>query len=326
MKLSNKEPLNSNVVFISGLTRSGKILLLSIIASFKNTEKVNVNFGLEQLPMLNHLGKLTDDVAKYLLQSGMNSIIYDNAIGRNSNFRPGDYTSVWKNKNPMEYVSRLFLPDGDAVTNKLNQENNIFPMMVHNGLWHADLWFTALPDVKFIHMQRNPIDIIFSWIGKGYGDEFFHNPRATIVTYRFKGILVPYYAFGWEEKYLSLADVDRIIYMVEHIRNAHEKTYQNLSEQLKRQVLFLKHQELITKTDECLQTVANFIGEGPSENTPAVLLQQNCPRSFNHGTPFATNNKSQEEKLTEIQALASSEAYIVLLNMNNQFESQYQSI
>lgn len=325
MKLTNKEPLNSNIVFISGLTRSGKALLLPIISSFNNTEKVNVNFGLEQIPMIHHLGELKDDVAKYLLQSGMNLAIYDNAIGRNSNFRPDDYTSIWKYRNPMEYVQRLFQSDGDAVASKLKEENKIFPMMVHNGLWHADLWFTALPDVKFIHMQRNPIDIVFSWIGKGYGGEFFHNPRANIVTYQFKETLVPYYAFGWEDVYLSLPNIDRIIYMVEHIRNGHEKTYQNLDDKLKHQVLFIKHQELITKTDECLQIVANFIGEGPSVDTPTILLEQNCPRSFNKKTPFSTNNKTLEEKLIEIQALASPKAYMALLNMNKQFKSQHQT-
>jgi len=326
MKLSNKKPLIKNVVFISGLTRSGKSLMLPIISSFNNTGKVNVDFDLEQIPMIHHLGELKDDVAKYLLQSRMNSAIYDDAIGRNSNFRPNDYTSVWQNKNPMEYVQRLFLQDGDAVINKLSQEDTIFPMMVHNGLWHADIWFKALPDLKFIHMQRNPIDIVFSWIRKGYGGEMYHNPRLNIVTYQFKETLVPYYAFGWEDVYLSLPNIDRIIYMVKYIRTAHEETYQNLDDNFKNQILFISHQDLITKTEDCLQKVANFIGEGPSLDTSTVLLEQNCPRSFNKKTPFSTNNKSREEKLIEIKTLVSPEAYNLLLNMNKQFESQQQTI
>ena len=80
MKFINKESLQKNIVLISGLTRSGKALLCPIISSFNNAEKVNVNFSLEQIPVLNYLGEMKDKVAKFLLQSGMNLSIYDNAI------------------------------------------------------------------------------------------------------------------------------------------------------------------------------------------------------------------------------------------------------
>ena len=326
MKLSNKESLIKNIVFISGLARSGKALLCPIISSFNNTEKVNVNFPLEQIPMLNYLGEISDSVSKFLLQSGMNSAIYDNAIGRNANFRPDDYTSIWKYRNPMEYVQRLFQPDGDATLTKLNSQNRIFPMMVHNGLWHADIWFKALPNVKMIHMQRNPIEIVFSWIGKGYGGSFYSSDRANIVTFQYKNISLPYYAYGWEERYLSLAKVDRVIYMVSHIRDCHQNTYEKLDNKIKEQILFIRHQELITKTEECLNIISNFIGEDPSMDTATVLLQQNCPRIAHVDTPFSTSNKGLKEKLKEIEILASPEAYKFLLNMGNQFDSKKYAI
>ena len=321
MKLTNKDLLIENIVFISGLTRSGKGLLCPIISSFNNTEKVNVNFSLEQIPMLNHLGEINDNIAKFLLQSGMNSAIYDNAIGRNSNFRHDDYTSVWKYRDPMEYVHRLFQPDGDAVLTKLNSQNRIFPMMVHNGLWHANIWFKALPHVKFIHMQRNPVDIVYSWIGKGYGGGFYSNARANVVTYEYKETFVPYYVFGWEDKYLSLKEVDRIIHMVNHIRNCHQDAYDKLNNNEKQRILFMKHQKLITKTEECLDIITDFIGERPSVDTPSILLQENCPRNTNVETPSSTNNKSFKEKLKEIENLASPESYDILIDMNNCFDS-----
>jgi len=322
----HKETIKNNLVFISGLTRSGKALLCPIISSFNNTEKVNVNFPLEQIPMLNYLGEINNNVSKFLLQSGINSAIYDNAIGRNSNFRPDDFTSVWKYRDPMKYVQRLFQPDGDAVLTKLNSQNRIFPMMVHNGLWHANIWFQALPHAKFIHMQRNPVDIVYSWIGKSYEGSFYSSSRANIVTYKYKENLLPYYAYGWEDKYLSLGGADRIIHMVNHIRNGHQEAYNNLNDNNKKKILFVRHQDLITKTEECLHAVENFVGEGPSVDTPSVLLQQNCPRSSHVDTPFSTSDKEFKEKLKEIEVLSSPEAYSILLDMHNQFESKQLAI
>ena len=321
MKFTNKESLQKKIVLISGLTRSGKALLCPIISSFNNAEKVNVNFSLEQIPVLNYLGEMKDNVTKFLLQSGMNLSIYDNAIGRNSNFRSDDFTSIWKYRDPLEYINRLTQPDGDIALEKLNSQNRIFSMMVHNGLWHADIWFKAFPDIKFIHISRNPVDIAYSWIGKGYGGDFYSSGRAAIVTYEYKNNTLPYYAFGWEEKYISLSKIDRIIHMINHIRNCHHEKYVHLNNNDKRRVLFINHQKLITKTEECLNTIEDFIGEGPSVDTPSELIKQNCPRSLGASTPFSTSNKNFNEKLKEIENLATSEGYVILKDMLNQFES-----
>ena len=68
-------------------------------------------------------------------------MLYDNAIGRNANFRNDDYSSVWKYRNPKEYIDRLSLPDGDGVIKKIEDDFRLFPLMVHNGLINANLWF-----------------------------------------------------------------------------------------------------------------------------------------------------------------------------------------
>ena len=317
MKLSNKKSLIKNVVFISGLIRSGKALLCPIISSFNNTEKVNIaggNFTLEQIPMLNYLGEMSDDVARFLLQAGMNTSIYDNAIGRNSNFRPNDYTSVWKYRDPMEYVMRLFEPDGDAVLTKLSSQNRTYPMMVHNGLWHADIWFNALPNLKLIHMQRSPIEIVYSWMGKGYGNDFYYSDRVGLVTFEYNKKTLPYHAYGWEDKYLSLKNVDRIIHMVNHIRNLHFDSYERLESDNKNRVLFIRHQSFTENPNKYLTKISNFIGEEPSNDTPNILMQENCPRVF--------DEKMFEKKTMEIKTQSSIEAFNLLMEMQTQFKSE----
>ena len=66
----------------------------------------------------------------------------------------------------MQYVKRLFSHDKDIVLEELSVNKSIFSMMAHNVLWHADLWFKAHPKLKTIHAQRNPIEIVYSWMTK----------------------------------------------------------------------------------------------------------------------------------------------------------------
>ena len=321
-----KEPIKSNLVLISGLTRSGKSLLCPIVSSFENTEKVNANFFLEQIPFLNSINKISDESSIYLLKTGISMMLYDNAIGRNVNFRNDDFTSIWKYRNPSEYTDRLSLYDGEDVIKELENKLRLFPLMVHNGLPHANLWFGAYPALKMIHMQRNPIDIVYSWNGKGYGGDFYSSKRSSTPVFNYKGFKLPYFAFGWEEKYSASHGFDRIIYSVNHIRNQHKSSYEVLDDSTKERILFVSHKKLTTETDKCLSNVSNFLGTWPSDDTPSILLEQNCPRVPFKDTPFLTSSLSQEDKLKKIRSLASSDAYEVLISMCNNFNSTEMAI
>lgn len=308
-----KENITDNIVFISGLTRSGKSILCPIISSFENTEKVNVNFFMEQIPFLEFLGKLPEDTSVHLLRAGMNLMVYDNSIGRNANFRLNDYTSVWKYKDPVRYIQRLFDPDKDSALDKINGKKSIFSMMVHNGLWHSDIWFKAFPKLKIIHMQRNPVEIAFSWMEKNYGKNFYSSVRANIVTFNYKGSVLPYYAHGWEDEYIGHSEMDRIIYMISKIRKFHLESYEKLSQNFKDRVLFVSHHEVATDPNVALIDVLKFIDTKYSSDTPRILSEERCPR--------IVIKDDLEKKKNIIKKASSSEAFDELMKIMSEFNS-----
>jgi hypothetical protein len=313
-----KGNITDNIVFVSGLTRSGKAILCPIVSSFEKVEKVNVNFLLEQIPQLEYTNMLSSEAAVYLLRAGMNLMVYDNAIGRNSNFRPDDFTSVWKYKDPMQYVQRLFSPDKDVVIEKLNKGKSIFSMMAHNALWHADLWFKAYPQLKIIHVQRNPVEIVYSWMGKNYGGDFYKSSRANILTYNYTGVLVPYYAYGWEDEYLNYRDTDRIILMVQKIVERHRDSYNNLSQNLKNKVLFVKHHEIATNPDIELSKVVKFVNTTYSSSTSRILLEERCPRII--------DANEIDKKISIIRKNTSTESFNELMNMMSDFNDNTHAV
>lgn len=303
----NKVFFEHDIAFITGLTRSGKGLLCPIVSSFDHTDKINVEPNFENLVEMRHIDCIEDNTLIYLLRSQMNLMIYNDAIGRNTNYRPEDYTSVWNYSDPLTYIKRMSEHDGDKVYDGIKKTNRLFPLMLHDGLWHSEYIFKAFPLSKLIHMQRHPIDLTYSWLSKGLGGPSYLNLRTHIVTYDFNNHIVPYYAFGWEDQYLSLNEGDRVIYMISKLLNKHLQAYDHLDEKNKSKVLFVNHQVLASNPWEVIKNIETFLDSKITPHTEKVLERENCPREFLESVRM--------DKLKYIQSQSSSEGNRILDNM-----------
>jgi hypothetical protein len=310
----NKSFFDHNVVFLSGLARSGKTLLCPIISSFINSEKINLEPNFENLLELQHINCIEEDSLIYLLRSQMNLLIFNDAIGRNVNFRPNDYSSVWNYVDPLTYLNRIGNPDDDNVYTNIKNSNRLFPLMLHDGLWHSDYIFKAFPSSKLIHMQRHPVDLIYSWLMKGLGGSFYNNLRSHIVTYNFKNTVLPYYAFGWEEEYSTLGEGDRVICMINNLLNEHLKVYSQLNETNKNSVLFLNHQALASNPDIVVEEVEVFLESKVTPHTLKVLEKENCPRVF--------LEEDRIKKLQYIKSQSSVKCHKILNNMIDNYNGE----
>ena len=88
------EPLAKNIVFVDGLSRTGKLMTGAILSSFNRMESIESGETFEHfLPALK-LKKCSFDFAKSYLCNYINQLIYNKMISRNVNFRPTDRTGV----------------------------------------------------------------------------------------------------------------------------------------------------------------------------------------------------------------------------------------
>ena len=100
-------------------------MLAPIVSSLKRSEKIMFNFILEQYPILQYMGKISVDTAKYLIGYTIDLMLYDNIIGRDVNFRFSDETSVWKTSNPKKYFERLFKNEGKEAFENLQNNSSL---------------------------------------------------------------------------------------------------------------------------------------------------------------------------------------------------------
>ncbi len=118
--LSQRIPSN-NLVVVTGITRSGKSMLAPIISALKRSENLKTDYTLEEFPVLNYLGLMSNETTVYLMRYLVNIIIYNNMIGRNTNLRFSDWTSIWNTADPKKYLERFNKEEGEKVYDRIEK-------------------------------------------------------------------------------------------------------------------------------------------------------------------------------------------------------------
>ena len=109
----------ANLIGIGGIARTGKALIGGLTSTFNNSEKINVNINWELANQLRYVKQINDESAVFLLRRIFATITYNLAIGREVNTRKNEFTSIFSNKKPSTYLSRIKnVRDGDEVLNQ----------------------------------------------------------------------------------------------------------------------------------------------------------------------------------------------------------------
>jgi len=298
---------------VTGVTRSCKQMLAPIVSSFEGAEHVTMNYLLEQLVETWKLGRMEDDVAANLLRFGIDNMCYNISIGRNLNFRLADYTGIWRSCRIWHNVKKIWSSEGDAAFGQIGNASPIYVMMAHNALWQSPLYFAALPNMIMINVLRHPVDIVHSWCKKKYDGTFHSNPRNATLTIDWQGQPVVYYAAGWEEKYLGLGPVDRMIFTVNYLESSSIKQYESLPEEHRRNVLLVFVDRLLRNPEEDLEVLCELLGTKQTSATIKALKQERCPRDF---------EKGRAEKYELICSKASRDGKDLLDSMIREYEER----
>ncbi len=298
-----RKPFIKNPVIVTGATRSGKSMLGPIISSLKGAEHVCVNHLMEQFPMLHNLGFISQATAVYLLRCAADFMLTDSFIGRNVNFRYSDMSGIWKYGDPGKYFKRLFAPEGEVVVEEIKKSNPTVVFNIHYGLWHVGIFLKAFPELRMLHLERHPIDLVHSWHIKGYAAEFAESPRNAALL-----------VIGWEESYESLKGIDRIIHTIKKISDVHNQRRESLTTEEHQQVMIVSFEEMVTNSRVILSQIADFLKMEESLYTPIILERERCPRTL------FPNERAK--KLEDIKNLASQESFSLLEAMAKNYESK----
>jgi hypothetical protein len=275
--------MSSKLVFIGGVTRSGKSFLCPIASSFKNFEMFFMSSIAENISYIDRLKKIDSKYSSFLFKLIFNEIIYNLNIGRNLNQRKTDYTSISNFKNPKMYYDRMKNFEGDEIIKKIDKEKNSYPVMFHDPLINPELILNSFPDSKIIFVDRHPVELIDEWIKKKYSSNFYKNPRNVTLTIKYKNQNFPYWCKKKINKiYHAKNEYIKTIYSLSELVFQQKTTLKNLNKKLKKRILLIKFDQLVQNTNFEINKAVKFLNCKISKKTKKTINKQKGNRKINY--------------------------------------------
>ena len=340
LQVIREKNLAQNVVFVGGIGGCGKSMMVPIIGSLHRVELQKYDYTLEHICTLFCLGKMSADVATALIRMQVDMDLYNLMMSRETNFRFSDLSSVFKNPWAWRYIRRLFQAGDEVAAQRIEKEKPILNIVMHDSLQRSEPLLLALGTrARFVEVVRHPLYMLRQWIVNvesllnGGG-----SPREFGIWFNYKGKTLPWFAHGWEEKYLAANNMDKTIYLLEKHIHKVDQVYQNLSPEQKKQVLIIPFEKFVITPWSYLKDLEGLLETKTTSYTKRVMKKQRVPRKkiadgigraiykkYGWESSVKENNEAQEyKKRREFAAgLASKEAMHVLDQLSRNYERNY---
>ncbi|MBI4370268.1 MAG: hypothetical protein HY547_08575 [Elusimicrobia bacterium] len=311
--LSRQVHLAPLVAFVDGITRSGKSLLGPILSSLDHVEIERVEEIYEYIGALYQMGKISSDAAAAVLSMQADMHLYNSLLSRNTNYRFGDHSSVWRSPTPWKFIRRLWLGEGRVVIARVQNERPIFQNMTHDQLANFAIFAEAFGErLRMVEMMRHPVDLADSWLRRGWGERFGQDPTVLTFCIRHEDQDLPYYALGWEALYLGLQPPGRVVRMIARCWDFNARAYSALGPKERDQIFCIPFEDFVQRPWPYVKRLASFLGSTVTPKTSAALREQRCPRVYSVA--------ARDDRRRNLEALLGQEEREILERLVEEFE------
>jgi hypothetical protein len=310
------ELLSDKIVFVDGVTRTGKGLLSNLLLGFENLSSIQFLNILEQLmPMYVH-DKISKNVFSSYFRLFLNENFYNYKLSRNLNFRYDDLTSIHNTDNVKEFYKNLNKSDGDTIIEELNNNEIYFQYQTHDLLTHYSKFSELNVEAYIIELFRHPIDTVHSWYMRGWGKRFDNaDPRNCTTLFKYKNNVIPHYMIGKEEEYLSLNEMEKCIFMHNYLVRKSIEEYNKLPIEAKKKFLLIKYEDILTNIDFEMNRISEFLGTKRLNHMYKMMKQARVPREI------SVSNRN--EKLEDIKQKVNKKYFEDLISLSKYYENQF---
>ena len=144
-----------------------------------------------------------------------------------------------------------------------------------------------------------------------HGSETYNSKINQVALIRSNKNIVPYYALGWENDYIKMCEMDRVIYMIDTINKQYHKALKSLSDKEYDNLLFLSFDETVVDTNVTIDKICQFLNTSKTNYTSHVLERERCPRIL--------QNNTRDNKFDKIKELSSKKGFNLFKSMHNYY-------
>ena len=161
-KIVRKKQLAEKIVIIDGQPGCGKTMLSPIVSSMERGELLSSAFEIEFICRLFHLNKIEPDAAISMVRMLVDHKLYQTMMGRETNFRYSDLSSVFNDSNPWRYFKRIFQKGDMEIPERIKNQKPILNLITHDLLSVSDPIIPAIGnEVLYIEELNCELDINF---------------------------------------------------------------------------------------------------------------------------------------------------------------------
>ncbi|MCF8317869.1 MAG: hypothetical protein K9I02_03915 [Haliscomenobacter sp.] len=332
MNFTRDNILCEQVLFVDGMSGTGKSILCPILASLERVEKLMFHFDIENLSTMAQNEKISISDASVLIRLMADADLFNTMISRSVNLRPSDDSGIRNNPNGWKYIKRLFKSGGPEVITEIQENKPILHYMSHNLLQVSTPIFNTFgKGLTLLTMVRHPVYMTEHWFN--YIEGVGNNPRDLTPSVG-PGSLIPWFADAVTD-YTSLPTMDKVIYGCEALIAMETKILAGLDQEQRKRVMLIPFESFVTDPYPWLETIAEMLGTKTTKKTHAILKKQKCPRKyinagkghkhygFNKQTAQLSEVDDYERRIAFINEKASPEALIVLDRIVKDYEQKY---
>jgi len=330
--------LAEKIIIVDGYPGCGKTLFSPIIASMDRVELLNYAFEVEFLCRLFHFGKIDEDATISMIRILTDHKLYQTMMGRETNFRYNDISSVFNDSNPWRYFKRIFQEGDMIIPERIKKERPILNLTTHDLLSMSTPIFKALDDrLIFIEVVRHPL---YSLIQQTLNNEnLTSSPRDIQIYIKYKNDQIPYYAYGWEKLFVSSNAIEKSIYTLQKSYELTRNNRSKLKDNYEKQILTIAFEKFVLDPIPYVKKIADLIESKITPKTKKVMKKQNVPRNkISDGISLdiykrcgweppekelSENGELDKRRQFAIDSGASSKAIEVLDSLSKDYEKNY---
>jgi len=316
LRYGRKNPICQRIVIVDGLARSAKSLTCRVLSHLKHGDHYQYPLAIEHMCYLRYLDAVEEAVAVPFVQFIADEQVYCRIIGRNLNTRVGDTSSIYQCHDHAEYVLRSESPGGMEAINKFNDERRWPIFQFHSAIVSGSFLFKALPEARIVHNCRHPIDQVYKWIARGWGDRETRDPLSFVPIIESPWGTVPWFASDWAEKYCDTTNpLERALESVLFLQKAENDGIEALDEKQKKKIHRICLEHLATEPDNVIPKIAEFLESEPHETMETMLREERVPRVIDPA--------ERKKFFREIKEIASEDRIERLLSASRVFEEKW---
>jgi hypothetical protein len=330
--------LAEKIVIVDGQAGCGKSMISAIISSFDRVELINYAFEIEYICRLFYLNKIQKDAAISMVRVFSDLKLYNTMMGRDTNFRYSDVSSVFNDPNPWRYFKRIFQKGDMTVPGRIKSEKPILSLTTHDLLSMSYPVFSALNErLLFIEVVRHPLYRLIQMTLNM--ENLLDNPREAQIHIESENKQFPYFAFGWEKLFNESNAVDKAIFSMQYSSNLNDTFKNNHLDPTKDKIITIPFESFVLDQWSYLKKIENLLGSKLTSKTKRIIKKQNVPRKqIGAGIPLDVYKRMgwepPDDQLSEREELgkrrnfaikqgASERALEVLDELGKKYESQY---